>query len=104
LFDDLFYILKEISNLAICCYKILVMEFLGCYTQAVRGKGGGSNGPIQSRRPSLKFEIMGRRGPAWTVADVSSGGELVRMEVEDETIHSEDTNTQEVNFDNVSGN
>lgn len=52
----------------------------------------------------MKFEIMGRRGPAWTVADVSSGGELVRMEVEDETIHSEDTNTQEVNFDNVSGN
>jgi hypothetical protein len=27
LFDDLFYILKEILNLAICCYNILVMEF-----------------------------------------------------------------------------
>jgi hypothetical protein len=31
LFNDLFYILKEILNLAICCYNILVMEFLGCY-------------------------------------------------------------------------
>jgi hypothetical protein len=27
LFNDLFYILKEILNLAICCYNILVMEF-----------------------------------------------------------------------------
>jgi hypothetical protein len=31
LFNDLFYVLKEILNLAICCYNILVMEFLGCY-------------------------------------------------------------------------
>jgi hypothetical protein len=34
LFNDLFYVLKEIFlNLAICCYNILVMEFLGCYSQ-----------------------------------------------------------------------
>jgi hypothetical protein len=31
LFNDLFYVLREILNLAICCYNILVMEFLGCY-------------------------------------------------------------------------
>jgi hypothetical protein len=33
LLNDLFYVLKEFLNLAICCYNNLVMEFLGCYTR-----------------------------------------------------------------------
>jgi hypothetical protein len=37
LFNDLFYVLKEILNLAICCYNILVMEFLGCYRNGYPG-------------------------------------------------------------------
>jgi hypothetical protein len=36
LFNDLFYVLKEILNLAICCYNILVMEFLGCFIYSGR--------------------------------------------------------------------
>jgi hypothetical protein len=37
-FNDLFYVLREILNLAICCYNILVMEFLGCYSNRLLGR------------------------------------------------------------------
>jgi hypothetical protein len=61
LFNDLFYVLKEILNLAICCYNILVMEFLGCYKWTYHFVAIGMPSHIYYYKYDTIFEIKRRR-------------------------------------------
>jgi hypothetical protein len=72
LFNDLFYVLKEILNLAICCYNILVMEFFFrvLHWATADGESGSSTVVFLKQLSHFGYKIGLRKAfwkwtPAW---------------------------------------